>query len=254
MTCATSGCTTDDGAAIWNESAQNIIGVWHDAFDAIARDVILTVSTTNYSFRNWTRREVAAYARSLGIGASHNKLTEDMGESVVIPKGNDEGHWGSWDPILDGQGEVFTFGYAIDSSSGDGFPLNPPHDTNLIEQQYWSLFNAIDAGMSRVINNFESSTATWRYPFYTMQYTNTQVAEVMDIFLDVAGTDMSNTPYVLSALRETQETNAYQRSRCGNFEHGLEQKMCGVPACFLCATRLSCASRGLFGSCVGRNS
>ena len=63
------------------------------------------VQTANYSFRNW-ERTINDYAATLGVGPSHNKITEDTGEAYSY--GNYGGGWGQFDAFVDHQEQVYS--------------------------------------------------------------------------------------------------------------------------------------------------
>ncbi len=218
---AATGCTTNDGARIWDATIRAVIDVWVDAFTAAGATQRLVVMTANYSFEPWVRESINGYAIANGAGISHNKLLDD-GDDWYSYWPN--GRYGQYDGFPLMGTESFGLAEAQDSWAygNSNPPNNPPvpNQTNLEEQLYWSVANAIANRISILKVNFEpvpGSIYSYRVP-----YTNTQVAEIMTEFMELGDKQDNELPFVVSYQRESQFA---WRPKCGNFERGLELVM-----------------------------
>ena len=227
--CTTGTCTDDNAASIILAAWQLLLDNWTSAMDDAGVTISWFVQTANYSFRNW-ERTINDYAATLGIGPSHNKITEDSGEAYSY--GNYGGGWAQFDAFVNHQEEVYSRGEATDSDNGIPPNVGPP-DVNLIEQQYWAIMNAIDKHIDMLAVNFEL-TNPWPFPSYQIQYGNNQIYTALDEFNQLAGKTATTAPFALSVLRETQWTSPGAWSMCGDFDFYLYHQICNPPRASFC--------------------
>lgn len=218
---ASTGCTTSDGAVIWDATVKEIIDIWVDAFTSAGATQRLIGMTANYSFEAWVRESINAHAIANGVGISHNKLLDD-GDTWFADW--TRGRWDQYDgfPLMGTQ----SFGVAEAQDSyaygNSNPPNNPPvpNQTNLQEQWYWSVANAISNRISIIKVNFEPVPGiTWSYQ---IPYTNTQVIDIMNEFMRLGDKQDNELPFIVSYQRESQFAF---RPKCGNFERGLDLVM-----------------------------
>lgn len=239
--CTSGTCTSSDGAAIWWATVAEIMQIWRDAFDNAGATQHLVVMPANYSFAPWIREEVGALALELDIGISHNKLLDDGDDWLA-------GYYGQYDSfnVIGDEGYGFAEAqdsYAYGNTSG---PQNPvlPNQTNLEEQLYWATAAMINFGIDVAKVNFTPAGNPWSY---TVPFSNTQVAEVMTEFSDLAGWPMAQSPYVVSYQRESQFKS---KPQCGNFERGLTLRMCSYRANQTCFPSSIPAAERPSGGCT----
>lgn len=213
------GCTTSDGASIWFATVSEIMNIWRNAFDTAGASQNLVVMPANYSFMSWIRREVASQAASQNIGISHNKLLDD-GDDWIVGGTGLYGQYDAFNVIGDNE---YGFAEAQDSYAygNTGGPNHPPvpNETNLEEQLYWATAAMINYGIDVAKVNFEYANNAWSY---TIPYSNTQVANIMTEFSQLAGYPIEDVPFVVSYQRDSQFSF---KPQCGNFERGLELRV-----------------------------
>ncbi len=227
--CRNGSCSDVDGATILSQAWGEIVENWMYDMDSFNVDIPWFISTANYTFANWERASINSIARDVFVGNSHNKILEDTGEALSY--GAYGGGWAQFDAMVDGQEIVYTRAEMTGGTSLLERAVGP-QDLNLVEQQYWSIMNAIDKHIDNLAVNFEI-TNPWPSGIFPVLYQNAQIAEALTDFSDLAGHNATTAPYSMVAMRETQARTASTRSMCGDFDFYLSHQLC-VPAASWC--------------------